>query len=421
MSRILAFAVALSLALAGSQVQAADEASYSFVVPPPTPTPSAPQDQAATVGLSRIMFALKPGDAWAGGYWAFGGNYGEYLNWEGAPVAGYSETFRQLFAEEARRAGFAVPTTNVLFEQAAPETDLQLGVVIEEMRGRFCIDCTGQKGVFEGAVIMTAEWQLYSPLERRVVATARTRGGYKTPRRNYQSLSTIAYEAFRENIRQLLGSTEYRQAVIAHAIPANAALTSGPIRVTLAPPERRPISEAARSVATIYSTGGHGSGFLISGDGHLLTNQHVVGDARYVKVRWPDGAEELGEVIRADRGRDVALVKTSAQGRAPLSLRRNPVAPGETVFAIGTPLDPKYENTVTRGVLSASRLENGRPFLQSDVTVNAGNSGGPLLDESGAAIGIAVLAYRPQGLPTGINLFIPIGDAVDKLALQPAG
>jgi serine protease Do len=99
------------------------------------------------------------------------------------------------------------------------------------------------------------------------------------------------------------------------------------------------------------------------------------------------------------------------------------VRPGDTVFAIGTPLDLKFEGTVTRGIVSANRTFEGFTYIQSDVAVNHGNSGGPLLDEGAKVVGLTVAGYQPDGAPSGINLFIPIRDAMDFLALSisPAG
>jgi S1-C subfamily serine protease len=169
-------------------------------------------------------------------------------------------------------------------------------------------------------------------------------------------------------------------------------------------------------VLTVFSGDGMGSGFLVSRDGYVLSNQHVVGDATQVKLRWADGTETVGEVVRSDRRRDVALIKTDPRGRAPLAVRRDSVQPGDTVFAIGTPLDAKLQNTVTRGVVSGTRILDGFNFIQSDVAVTSGNSGGPLLDEKGAVVALTVAGYTPRGFSENINLFIPIGDALNFLA-----
>lgn len=124
-------------------------------------------------------------------------------------------------------------------------------------------------------------------------------------------------------------------------------------------------------------------------------------------------------MIRTDRRRDVALIKTAGK-TAPLALRYTPAALGEAVFAIGALLDEKSQNTVTKGIVSANRTFDGQAFIQSDVGINPGNSGGPLLDEKGFVVGLSVSRYQVNDAPTGLNLFIPIADALDALALKPA-
>jgi serine protease Do len=152
----------------------------------------------------------------------------------------------------------------------------------------------------------------------------------------------------------------------------------------------------------------------------MLTNAHVVGSSKSVVVRWSDGIETPADVIRISTVRDIALIKTQVRSRSPLRLEPGTMPVGRTVFAVGAPLDRKYQGTVTRGVVSASRIIDGLSYVQSDVTVNPGNSGGPLLNESGSVVGVTDLGFQPDGLPTGINLFIPIGDALDFLNLKTA-
>jgi S1-C subfamily serine protease len=180
------------------------------------------------------------------------------------------------------------------------------------------------------------------------------------------------------------------------------------------------LNEVAKSVVVVFAGDGSGSGFLVSDDGYLLTNHHVVGGSKYVKLKWADGSEVLGEVVRADSRRDVALIKADAHGRAPLGLRHEPAQQGEAVYAIGSPLGEAQQNTMTKGIVSATRTRDGLPYIQSDVAVIFGNSGGPLLDQQGRVIGIAVSGLAPNGSPVGLNFFIPIDDALRTLSLTPA-
>ncbi|HSV02076.1 MAG TPA: trypsin-like peptidase domain-containing protein, partial [Phenylobacterium sp.] len=201
--------------------------------------------------------------------------------------------------------------------------------------------------------------------------------------------------------------------------PATAAPTVSYAPLTLVPAAAAslPVSGALASVATIFAGDGWGSGFLISPEGFLLTNRHVVGDARQVRVRWSDGSETVGDVTRSDARRDVALVKADPHGRGALPLRLDEAQPGEAVVAIGTPLEKTFQSTVTKGVISGIRTLEGLAFVQSDVAVDHGNSGGPLLDEHGRVLAITDWGYAPDGVSHNLNFFIPIDDALRALAL----
>jgi S1-C subfamily serine protease len=179
----------------------------------------------------------------------------------------------------------------------------------------------------------------------------------------------------------------------------------------------RKIADATGSVVTILTGTGTGSGILVSTDGYVLTDAHVVGDDKTVRVRWSDGLETLATVERVAKNRDVAVIKTNPRDRAPLAIKRGPVTPGQRVYAIGSPLGEKFQGTVSSGVVSADRVFNGLRYIQSDTVVSHGSSGGPLLDETGAVIGITDLGIPNDG-PAGLNLFTPIGDAMDFLSLE---
>ncbi len=159
-----------------------------------------------------------------------------------------------------------------------------------------------------------------------------------------------------------------------------------------------------------------GSGFVISPDGYILTNAHVVAGADQIDVRLTDKREFKARVIGLDRRSDVALIKIAASG-LPVVRFGNPSAlkVGEWVVAIGSPFG--FENTVTAGIVSAKgRLlpeENLVPFIQTDVAINPGNSGGPLFNMSGEVVGINSQIYSRTGGFMGLSFAIPIDMALD--------
>ncbi len=156
---------------------------------------------------------------------------------------------------------------------------------------------------------------------------------------------------------------------------------------------------------------GVGSGFIVSPDGHILTNAHVVANASEVTVRLTDKREFKAKVIGVDRRTDVALIKIEGRGLPVVRIGNSSKAKvGEWVAAIGSPFG--FENSVTAGIISAKARslpdENYVPFLQTDVAVNPGNSGGPLLNVNGEVIGINSQIYSRTGGYMGVSFAIPI-------------
>jgi len=158
---------------------------------------------------------------------------------------------------------------------------------------------------------------------------------------------------------------------------------------------------------------GVGSGFILSTDGFVMTNAHVVDGADELIVTLTDKREFKAKVIGADTRTDVAVVKIDATGLPALKIGDvNKLKVGEWVMAIGSPFN--LENTVTAGIVSAKQRDTGDylPFIQTDVAVNPGNSGGPLINMRGEVVGINSQIYSPSGGYAGISFAIPIDEAV---------
>jgi serine protease Do len=162
---------------------------------------------------------------------------------------------------------------------------------------------------------------------------------------------------------------------------------------------------------------GIGSGFIVSSDGYVLTNAHVVADASEVTVKLTDRREFAAKVIGVDKRSDVALIKIAATG-LPFVHFGDPaqVKPGQWAIAIGSPFG--FENSVTAGIVSATGRtlpdETGAyvPFIQTDAAVNPGNSGGPLFNLDGQVIGINSQIYSRTGGYMGMSFAIPIDVAL---------
>jgi serine protease Do len=162
-----------------------------------------------------------------------------------------------------------------------------------------------------------------------------------------------------------------------------------------------------------------GSGFIISKDGYVLTNNHVIDGADEVTVRLSDRREFEAKVIGSDRRSDIALLKVEAENLPMVKLAKpGALKVGEWVLAIGSPFGLDY--SVSAGIVSAigrsipnERNENYVPFIQTDVAINPGNSGGPLFNMQGEVVGVNSQIYTRSGGSIGLSFSIPIGVVID--------
>lgn len=181
-----------------------------------------------------------------------------------------------------------------------------------------------------------------------------------------------------------------------------------PLPPGVTPPSPRPGPQGEESVPR-----GVGSGFVLSSDGLIMTNAHVVDGADELLVTLPDKREFKGRIVGSDRRTDVAIVRIDATDLKAVKVGDvSRLKVGEWVMAIGSPFG--LENTVTAGIVSAKQRETGDflPFIQTDVAINPGNSGGPLINMAGEVIGINSQIYSRSGGFQGISFAIPVDEAM---------
>ena len=404
-------------------VPVASAQSFKFEAPPPAVAMSAAAGGTQPIALTRIAANIPAGTAWAEmskGSVPFPCERDELLKWEEADNTLPTETFARVLREEFKAAGFATsgdPTN--LFEREAAKPELQLGALITNLRLRHCYrEALPFKEFWDTSLLMEVEWQVYSVTQGKVVARVTTAGGFQTKARDPSFIEVLS-GGFADNVKRLTQSDQFRRTIaIVGATPVTQPPAPG--RLTFVPAGGEvALPTALKSVVTIFAGEGMGSGVLISGDGYVLTNHHVAGSSGQVRVRWPDGTDSVGEVLRGDARRDVALIKLQPRASA-LPIRTTAAQVGETVFAVGTPLDKSLANTLTRGIVSGTRVMDGLTMIQSDVAVDHGNSGGPLLDDKGQILALTVSRFEPDGVGHNINFFIPIGEALAALGLTPA-
>ncbi len=409
-ARIMAAVITAALLAAGSAE------AWTVVTPQPLSLrPLSSGLQTRPVVFSRVVMRLAPGEPYSKserGLLCI--NWGE-SKWDGSADPGRpTASFSSVFNRELAAAGFnttGAGASNMFDDAPASRAEFEVGAAITDLKEEACaLTAFATKA----SVRMDIEWQVYSRLQAKLVTRIPTTGGARTS--GDSAAADAMDQAFDQNVIALLNSPEFISAVgVSGGADQDSRASGESISIGI----RAPLSvgDSVGSVVAVFAGDAMGSGWVV-GDGYILTDRHVVGDAARVRIRWSDKLETEAAVLRTDARHDVALIKGDTRGRPPLAVRFDPLAPGEGVFAIGTPLDAHFQNTVTRGVVSALRTFDGLPFIQSDVLVTHGNSGGPLLDEKGRVVGLTDWGFQPEGAPPGLNLFTPVRDAFDFLKLK---
>ncbi|GAB3426435.1 trypsin-like peptidase domain-containing protein [Massilia solisilvae] len=290
--------------------------------------------------------------------------------------------------------------------------DFRLGFSLMDISQNICISGTEASG--SGKVTLRAE--LFSNKLQKVIYSRTIEGAFS-------SENKIKLDAFVDTMIGNALDAMFADQKYVNSFRDNAVVVSdAPTDLIQVKNGARPSEKVTKdskgilsAVVTIVTASGSGTGFYIGRDGYVITNHHVVGDSKYVKVKLANGYAVPGEVVRKNAARDVALIKTDLEPPTALFIRTTATKVGEEVFAVGSPFGEQLSNTVTRGILSGERTMNDQKFIQSDVAINPGNSGGPLVDADGGLIAVADLKRKDA---SGIGLFIPISEVLEKLGLS---
>jgi len=270
------------------------------------------------------------------------------------------------------------------------------------------------------------EWQVYSRQARSIVGSFHSKGYYKDSMvylYNFPEakLINIIDTSIRNSVKNLLADPNFIEILQNEKIETTKNHKKQKIQKLSI--NTKPINKNASlirsSVISVKSGKSLGSGFIISSDGYALTNAHVVGSDSIVKIALATGRECLADVVYRDSERDVAMIKIEQDGLAPLPINISIINVGDEIYAMGSPLDETLSSTLTKGIVSAFRkTEDGFEYIQSDVSIQHGNSGGPLMDKYGNVVGMTVSGMFAGNAPMGLNFFIPIKDAIKSVGIE---
>ncbi len=351
---------------------------------------------------------------------------------------------------------------------SALNIDFDEEMIDEFMRGEYKISakiidadidaCGTTNGIFKtiispeykGKLFLKIEWAVYDNLRKTTVYKTVTEGYTNLKQSSSEGLEIMISDAFGMAAHNFGTDKHFHDLIFFGKTPPDDWRKSKKKKNTESRPrafnpmedviiKNPPLSKTALNnhidetleIAVLVQGGiGHGSGFFITNQGHILTNHHVVGNAMRVRIVTANKKEKLiAEVLRVDKKRDVALLKLE---KIPEDLKIETV-PIQTIwpkvsadiYALGAPSSTRMQGTLTKGIISAHRKKFkvfgvNMDFIQGDVQTIGGNSGGALLDEYGNIIGLSVAGmYQKIGeSDSGLNLFIPIEDALKHLDIE---
>lgn len=365
-------------------------------------------------------------------------------------------SLRDMFSETLEMQGYdVVSRLNVVFEE---EYEAELSRSQYVISGKIIdadIDLCTQGGMSildlfafaspgeRGELYLQIEWAVYDSLRRKIVYKTVTDGYVHRRVANIEGLTLMINDAFGMAAHNLGANAHFHDLIFygtkppqdwkkkKRKEPPRLYDRNEVVEVDPLSPSVRPLQEhieRSRKVAVLVQARGHGSGFFITKQGHILTNQHVVGEASRVRIVTADREDMLiGEVLRRDAVRDVALIKLENMPKD-LDIVTVPIQTAwpkvsADIYALGAPKRPKLSDTLTKGIVSAHRKkmkfgdEAALDYIQGDVSIHGGNSGGPLLDAYGNIVGMSVSGlYLHDGKRNAsLNLFIPIENALKAM------
>lgn len=368
------------------------------------------------------------------------------LQWDGGlgELRGWDSDLGRLFYETMKGEGIAVAGNPV---EAFKETDKKssadflVAAEIKAIRGNICelfldktlISKSDSIKLDKEAGEMYAEvkWTVYSPASQKKVGTYNTYGYGRFDSPVTRGVMATFNRAFANSVANLAATKDFVALLTSsdsEKVRQEELAKYDRLTIKGVPKSSRSASEVTtvltRSNVILRLATGHGSGFVISPDGYILTAEHVVGNMKKITAKFDNGLELPADVVRSNAYRDVALLKVDVRGLTPLPIETEGVPKVmDEVFAVGSPIKEELGVTVTRGVVSALREKDEAKdlvLIQSDVGISGGNSGGPLVDKNGNAVGIAVSGIGVYQLNTGLNFFVPISDALKYLNLTVA-
>lgn len=356
----------------------------------------------------------------------------EEIEWKGSFRIG-DEKFTELFMEVATNMGFKTPLSvyGELFSQHNDEMQQLPRFIIGVQLTDININYREVKTKKDYSPILTDldftfEWNVLDKKSDQVILSKKTRENYRLRQDLYSNFLPID-EVFETNLIAFLKSDDFIKLIedsddiVAQKIESSEKAKSISIENTdLKPFDSfgEMVKNATKSCVTILTDRGHGSGTLIDPKGVILSAYHVVQGVNKIEVKLSSGLSMPAEILSFDAKSDLVLLKLNGSGypSLPLAAKFN-YELGEEVSTIGTPAEVELGQSLSKGIVSGKRKVEDEIYLQLDMAVSPGNSGGPLLNSKGQVIGVVLRKIIHEGVE-GIGFAVPMDVVIEELGIE---
>lgn len=354
------------------------------------------------------------------------------IKWEGSVKAG-ERSFENRFNQTLDKAGFRIPRRKdpKLFATREERPELPRFLVGVELREvavnlRHIEGKNYGEGPIRGNTQLMLEWKVFDRTSGKVVLSIQTEGRSQHRQRpGFVQSDNIT--AFEDALLKFLAEGRFVELLRSnplapHTSPTDSIAAPPNVINAVKNPPFKNLSEmiryADRSCVTVITDAGHGSGVIINSEGYVLSAQHVIDGTNRVEVQFSDGLRQDATIILADVEHDLVLLDIAGSGFKPLPITSSDsTGLGDEVVTIGTPADLALGQSVSKGILSGKRRIDDRIYLQTDLAVNPGNSGGPLINEKGEVIGIVQSKLVGKGIE-GLGFAVPMEVVMERLRLR---
>lgn len=347
---------------------------------------------------------------------------GPALAWRDGRVSLNDEELAESFRKEVERAKFAVLAEPGSLLEAPVNSKTEFMVLAQI--AKLNVDACSQWSDFgnwrdaKGGAYIKVQWQIYNVAQRKAVFETVSEGSFQTGEVQEGGLNELVRKAFDAATQNLLADSSFYRAV--HGEPKAKPQAVGPMTVdalrTVEQAKAEPAStEPKTAVFTVIAGMNRGTGFVVSTDGYLITNERTVRDIQLVKLKSTSGRESLGFVVRRDPQNDLALVKLTERSTASLAMRAGPTAAvGEEVYVLDPSAARPPDVGMRRGVIGPAK----EGVVRTSVPLTPVDAGAPFFDKNGKVVGVAVWPASEGGAQSVAGGFVPIAVALERLAVN---